>query len=483
MAEAPGGFDPRRVFLVGGVIAVIIFSVLFFLFRSCGPVGNARNAGYTVIYSNLELKDAATAIARLKELAIPYEIRDDGRAIAVPKEKGDQARLGLAEKNLPAGGVVGWEIFDESKLGATDFDRRIQLIRAISGELSRTIRRIEGVEDVRVQVVIPETKLFGATTAPVTASVLLRLSPGIILANEKINGIIYLVASSVENLQPENVTVVDDSGQILSAKAPAAQEAPALPPPPAETKIVYVTAEAAMTTEAQPKVGPSKEAAATLAAPVQPTVEAIPTITVADRVMLKVQAKKELEQDFSGKAQLLLNRFYPINSVIVKVNLELKPTKEIEIRLKDLKVKRINTIILVDNRLDFTPELKQATYTTVAAAIGYNKKRGDKIIIQRVPFHLATLPQEIGLTVKPKPRPAPLPYRLLSFVGVGLLVLFAVLLVMAIVKQRQAPVLPQVSQPVAETVRPEGGKLDQIRNIADQNPEKVAELLKKWLSE
>src|SRR3989338_2214166 len=102
MAEA-GGFDPRRILLVGGVLAVVIFSVLFFLFRGCAPEGG-KKPGYTVIYSNLELKDAANVIARLKELTVPYEIRDNGRAVAVPKEKADQARLGLAEKKLPPSG-------------------------------------------------------------------------------------------------------------------------------------------------------------------------------------------------------------------------------------------------------------------------------------------------------------------------------------------------------------------------------------------
>lgn len=215
MAEA-AGFDIRRILLIAGVVAVVAISILVFLFRGCAPT-TSQKPGYTIIYSNLELKDAANAIARLKELAIPYEIRDEGRAIAVSKDKSDQARLGLAEKNLPAGGVVGWEIFNEARLGATDFDRRIQLIRAISGELSRTIRRIEGVEDAWVQVVIPETKLFAATVSPVTASVMLRLHPGFGLASEKINGIVHLVSSSVENLQPENVTVIDDSGRIPSS--------------------------------------------------------------------------------------------------------------------------------------------------------------------------------------------------------------------------------------------------------------------------
>src|SRR3989339_1279139 len=224
MAEAPAGFDLRRMLLVGGVVLVVIFSALFLFIRGCSSGDFNRNPGYSVIYSNLDLKDAANVIARLKELNIPYEIREQGRAIAVPKEKSDSARLGLAEKNLPQGGVVGWEIFDESKLGATDFDRRIQLIRAISGELARTVRRIEGIEDARVQVVIPETKLFAPTASPVTASVMLRLRPMFELSPNKIKGIVYLVASSVENLQPENVTVVDESGKILSSNSKEPEE-------------------------------------------------------------------------------------------------------------------------------------------------------------------------------------------------------------------------------------------------------------------
>ena len=118
MAE-PGaaGFDIRRLLLTVGVVVVISFSGLFFLYRGCSsvPIGGTK-PGYVIIYSNLELKDAATAIARLKEINIPYEIRDGGSAIAVPKDKADQAKIGLAEKNLPVGGSVGWEIFDQSYL-------------------------------------------------------------------------------------------------------------------------------------------------------------------------------------------------------------------------------------------------------------------------------------------------------------------------------------------------------------------------------
>ena len=502
MAEAAAGFDPRRLLLVGGVIAVVAFSVLFLLLRGCAPMAGSKKAGMTVIYSNLELKDAANVIARLKELAIPYEIRDEGRAIAVAKEKADQARLGLAEKKLPAGGQVGWEIFDESRLGATDFDRRIQLIRAISGELARNIQRIEGVDDARVQVVIPETQLFAATVSPVTAAVLIRLRSGFELAPEKIDGIVHLVASSVENLQPENVTVIDDSGRILTAKsgtaptkyapAPTLSEAPVTLSAP----VAAASSEVIIKTEAPAARTASPETVAKTA--VTPEVKTVltgaTTLTVEEKILLKAQTKKDLEADLSGKAQELLNRFYPLNSIIVKVTAEIKPAKDKELQAKELKIKKLNAVVLVDNRVDFNKNLKQATFTTVAAAISYNKKRGDRIIVQRVPFHLATPPLDLGKTRSVVKGKTGLGVgRIMSLVSLGrylwwgaaALALLILLWWAASLRKRPAemsrgPAAEPLEPPLA---RERGSKLDQVRNMADRNPEQIAELLKRWLSE
>ena len=487
MAEA-AGFDIRRTLLVGGVVLVVVFSGLFILFRGCtaGP----RTSNYTVIYSNLELRDAANVIARLKELTIPYEIREDGRAIAVPKERSDQARLGLAEKNLPLGGAVGWEIFDQTRMGATDFDRRIQLIRAISGELSRTIRRIEGVGDVRVQIVIPETKLFAVTVVPVTASVLMRLQPGVELSREKINGIVHLVASSVENLQPENVTVIDDTGKILSANIQiTAEAAPLAPIPPTAEKVVQQP----ISIEAGPaEVVLTKEAgAATPEAMVTPEVTAVASMSAEERIILKAQAKKEIEKELTGKAQELLNRFYPPNSVIIRVGVEIVPAKEDEIKARALKIKRLEAVILVDNRIDLSPKLKQATYSTAAAAIGYDRKRGDKIILQLVPFHLATLPVTTVPTlaasgemkkVTPVISLRPIFISIAILLGLGLLIWTVSRLISG---RKEAAELDEslssaaASSPVAERAP----VFERVKNQAESNPEAIAELLKKWLSE
>src|SRR3989339_898006 len=188
----------RRLLVIIGVVIAVVLIVFLWSLRGCVSGIKNQNSGYLTIYTGLDLKDTANVVSRLKELKIPYEVKEEGSAIAVPKDKSDEAKLGLAEKNLPIGGSVGWELFNETRMGATDFDRRIQLIRAISGELSRTIKRIEGVENARVQIVIPETRLFATEAPPVTASVMLRLSPGFSLSPAKINGISHFVGSGVE---------------------------------------------------------------------------------------------------------------------------------------------------------------------------------------------------------------------------------------------------------------------------------------------
>ncbi len=476
MAEAPaGGLDIRRIGLMGGVVLIIMVSVIFFLFRSCGRAVSGGNE-YQVIYSNLDIKDAANVVARLKEMAVPYEIKDEGRAIAVRKDNVDQARLGLAEENLPAGGVVGWEIFDESKLGATDFDRRIQLIRAISGELSRTIRRISAIQDARVQIVLPETRLFAATVAPVTASVMIRLKPGAELSQDKIKGIVYLVASSVENLQPENVTVIDNTGMILTVEGRYKVVKPIFKP----AEIVKVTEEEPLDAE-QGRGTRDKEP------------EKKP-LTVEEKILLKVEAKRNLERDLTGKAQEILNRFYPPNSVVVRVTINLKNAIEKQwLTESDFKIKLLNAVILVDNRISLTKKVKDTTFKAVAAAIGYSRKRGDRIILQRVPFHLATPPAAV---VK-----AEVDRTLAGTKGIAqglsltsgwlrnvlIIFVFALSAVIALMIMRMFARKPKSikirKQPQAPrpTIRP--AAVDKMKSAVDSDPEKVAEMLKKWLTE
>ena len=495
--EAQAGFDIRRTLMLAGVGVVLLFALLFFFFRGCASGGGN---GYTVIYSDLDLKDAANAIALLKKNSIPYKIKDQGKSISVPKESADQARLSLAEKNLPAGGVVGWEIFDESKLGATDFDRRIQLIRAISGELSRTIKRIEGVENARVQIVIPETRLFATEAPPVTASVMLRLSPGFSLSPAKINGIVHLVASSVENLQTQNVIVIDDSGRILTAAGRASYSEQIIFSSPEtfvsiqeEVTPTFITIEAV-----ESEISTTEEVTSEVSSADGVTMVTSPAaLSVEEKIMLRVKAKKELEQDLAGKAQEILNRFYPPQSSIVKVNVAFNITGEGKVvKEEKFKLDKLSIVILIDNRVDLKPELKQSTFKAVAAVIGYDSKRGDKIVLQKVPFHLATpspdavkgeidrvFPVEKGPDKKPLFFLAWLSNVLWLIVG-GRIIIF-VLVVYRMFKRKTTVT---AIESIPESVRPQAppvksSALEGVKSMVAENPQAVADLLKGWLSD
>jgi flagellar M-ring protein FliF len=188
-------------FLVLGLLALAV-------------AGTGRST-YEPLYAGLDINDQAAIVAYLRENKIPYQIDAPANAILLPKSQVYDVRLALAQAGLPKGGRVGFEIFDESKMGISEFQQKITYIRALEGELERTIAHVEGVDLARVSLVIPEQRLFLAQQLPSTASVMLRLKPGARLGPNQIKGIVLLVSKSVDGLQPENVTLVSDKGRIL----------------------------------------------------------------------------------------------------------------------------------------------------------------------------------------------------------------------------------------------------------------------------
>ena len=176
----------------------------------------ANKPDFQVLYSGLATEDAGTIIQKLKENKIPYQISSNGKSIMVPKEHVYETRLGLASQGLPQGGAVGFEIFDNTQLGTTDFVMNINYQRACQGELSRTINGLAEVESSRVHIVMPTSSLFVEDEKPATASVVLKMKRGKSLNKAQIQGIVHLIASSVSGLKPDNITVLDNSGNMLS---------------------------------------------------------------------------------------------------------------------------------------------------------------------------------------------------------------------------------------------------------------------------
>jgi len=173
---------------------------------------------YQVLFSNLSQEDAGEMVAKLKERKIPFELSPGGSSILVPKEKVYDTRLALTAEGLPKGGGVGFEVFDRTSLGTTDFVQKLNYQRAMQGELARTIKQIKEVEQARVHIVTPKESLFVEEQKKPTASVFLKTRSGMSLSASQVEGIVHLVASAIEGLEPGHITVVDTSGRILSKR-------------------------------------------------------------------------------------------------------------------------------------------------------------------------------------------------------------------------------------------------------------------------
>ena len=204
-------YDKKRKYaFIGGLIALILAFIGISFWYGSKP-------DYVPLYTNLETKDAGDVVNNLKEAGIPYELVEDkkGATILVPATQVHDLRLELASAGLPRGNK-GFELFDDSKLGVTEFQNKINYLQALQGELTRTIEHLGSVDKARVHIVLPEDSLYKKNEKPATASILLMLKPGTELTKPEVNGIVNLVSHSVQGLLPENITIVDEQGNILN---------------------------------------------------------------------------------------------------------------------------------------------------------------------------------------------------------------------------------------------------------------------------
>ena len=168
------------------------------------------------LYVQLDPEDGSAILSKLREQKIDYRIASNGSTVLIPEEHIYETRMQLAAEGLPRGSAVGFEIFDNTKLGMTAFAQNVNYQRALQGELSRTINQISEIESSRVHIVMTEKSLFVEDEEPATASVVLKLRSGKWLNQNQVDGILYLVSSSVARLSPENVTIVDGKGKLLA---------------------------------------------------------------------------------------------------------------------------------------------------------------------------------------------------------------------------------------------------------------------------
>jgi flagellar M-ring protein FliF len=202
------GLGPLRLAAMAGVTIAMLGFFLFLSARLASPP-------MSLLYSGLDMNDSGRIVAKLEQMNIPYRLEADGGSILVPNDQALRLRVTMAEEGLPSGGSIGYEIFDKSDaLGTTSFVQNINHLRALEGELARTIRSIDRVQSARVHLVLPQREVFSRESRDASAAIVVKTRGGR-LDEGQVQAIQNLVAASVPGLKPSRVSIVDDRGNLL----------------------------------------------------------------------------------------------------------------------------------------------------------------------------------------------------------------------------------------------------------------------------
>ncbi|HET9822651.1 MAG TPA: flagellar basal-body MS-ring/collar protein FliF [Burkholderiaceae bacterium] len=499
---------------------------------------------YRVLYANLNEKDGGAIIAQLSQMNIPYRHADGGNAILVPSDKVHDARLKLASAGLPKGSVIGFELMDSARFGQTQFQERLTFQRGLEGELTRSILALGAVQSARVHLALPQHNGFFREQQKPSASVLLSLHPGRALDRAQVAGIVHLVSSSVPELTTKAVSVIDQTGALLSGGNEGASgqglDAQQLqyvqqieqnyvkrvvdilePVVGRDNLRATVTAEVdfSQTESTAEEYKPNQGGApATVrsqqlsesgsgaqstpsgvpgAASNQPPVPATAPITGA---AAPLQAAATGLAGGSARRDAVTN--YEVDKT-VRVT-----------RAATGSVKRLNAAVVVNHRVTTAPngkttstpltgeELDKLT-TLVQEALGYSKERGDSVKLINAPFKVEALPKQAELPFWKQDGVVDL---LRGAATPAALVLVAAMVLFGLVRPALKAAQPAAATPAA---RAAGGQLDLVaddplalpgagapmleaprgserlenaRAVAKQNPAAVANIVRGWVN-
>lgn len=527
----------QRIVLVA-VPSLLLVAILAFIVMSARPQ-------YDVLYSRLDKKDASDIVAELAKSNVPYKIAPQGDAILVPSAQVNETRLTLAGKGLPRGGGVGFEIFDTTKFGMTDFTQKVNFKRALEGELQRTISSLNEIEGCRVHIVMPEPELFTEKEKPTTASVVLELKPDTRLKRDQVRGIVNLVAAGVEGLKPENVSVVDSHGNILSGFI--AEEAAENDPEALANGTGVLTQQAKLTLhqmeiqrnfekDLEKKVtgmltkvlGNSRFSVSATAElnfdKTENQSETFEPVVDGQGIVRSSQTKKEQYVGDGGFPANVVGGVPGTDSNIpgyqavagnnaqfsreeAITNYEINRTVRHNVEAPGAP-KRISVAVFVD---DLQPQQVSAIKSAVVAAAGLDVNRGDQVAVENMPFdktqQLASL-KENEMETQQAFMFTLFKIGLLLLVGIGVLLFLRSILGPKKVKDyveapedieipEERPIIPQVEDLISPEVTAdelarmeaarEAKKRENLRrevaDLARQHPENVAQIIKKWLSE
>ncbi len=394
--------------LIGSAIVLIAFFT-FIAMRISSPI-------YTPLYTNVPMEDGAKIVSELDAQGIKYELRANGTQILVPTEDVNRLRLQMAEKGLPSrGSVLGYELFDKAQpLGTTNFVLNLNQVRALEGELARTISSFQSIEDARIHLVMPKRELFTRDKIDPTASVALKLSSSSAIEKSEIMAIRHLVATAVPGLKPEHITIVDNQGRLL-AKGGESEGGVNVYTEEAEEYRVGYENRLRSTVERllEQTIGAGK-----VKAEVHAEIDFDRTIRNTEKydpegqVVRSVQSVTENEQS-NEKAQ---NDNVSVSNNLPDANAgqagssnnsnrnrseettNYEITKEVVNSVKETgTVKRLSIAVLVDGNyaenkdgeLAYTPRSEAEIANIerlVRSAVGYNQKRGDEVSVVNIQF-------------------------------------------------------------------------------------------------
>jgi flagellar M-ring protein FliF len=446
---------------------------------------------YGILFANLDPADGSAIIDKLRSEKVPYRVQDGGRTILVPEDKVYETRLSMAGNGLPGSGT-GYEILDTNKLGWTDFVQKFQYRRALEGEIARTIQTLQEIQAARVHLVTPEPSLFVAEEKPATASVVLRLKPGAVLNGDHVQGIVHLVSSAVEGLAPENVTLIDTRGNLLSRPS-SDPRLGATSDQIGLTRGVEEQLTGKVQSQLEAVLGPGKSVVRIAAEMDYQKAERTVESYDADNPVIRSEQKQdETKSDGSRSESSTTN--YEIS-------------KTVEHRIEPIgKIKRLTASVFVDGTykalpkgqkeyVPRTPEEMQKFQNSIKTALGFDATRGDQLTVENIAFDNTSLEQE-RKEMEQSQR-----WNLLSALG-GRLVTAAVLVVLLLmVMQGLKRMKPAVGGPAGQRVNlqvdapldflPEGPKENsrslliqkKVQSLAQENPENLARLLRVWMRE
>ncbi|WP_420606046.1 flagellar basal-body MS-ring/collar protein FliF [Novosphingopyxis sp.] len=207
--------ERRQLFVIGAIFAACVAALALAYFLFLRP-------DYAVLYTELRPSDAAAIVEALDKKGVPQELGDGGTSISVPEDRLNEASVAVAGADLELNGDVGFELFNESDMGLTEFAQKINYQRALQGELARTIMAMDGIETARVHLALPERTLFRRAQSEPKAAITIYMKRGAAIAEDRVQGIQRLVAFAVPDLAENEVAVLDKNGRVVSAAPVAA---------------------------------------------------------------------------------------------------------------------------------------------------------------------------------------------------------------------------------------------------------------------